>query len=159
MNPAAKARRANKKPVDSSTPEKNCFEMVTARAPYKKKSYHSKTVPREAAKTSFRCSVESPDHLWIAAAEVKWVSRSRHPVPAPAGTFTSAALDWNSYVGSAGAQTCTSSPKKAIRFSDSLCVELAHLLASAHLRYCSRYRHLAASTDICGDEMWRGGLL
>jgi len=46
-------------PVLSSTPEKNCFEMVTAKEPYKKKSYHSKIVPSDAAKISRRSSVRS----------------------------------------------------------------------------------------------------
>jgi hypothetical protein len=44
------------KPVVSSTPEKNCLEIVTAREPYKKKSYYSKIVPSDAAMISLRSS-------------------------------------------------------------------------------------------------------
>jgi len=44
-------------PVVSSTPEKNCLEMITAREPYRKKSYHSKIVPSDAAKISLRSTV------------------------------------------------------------------------------------------------------
>jgi hypothetical protein len=33
-------------PVVSFTPAKNCFEMTAAKEPYRKKSYHSNTVPR-----------------------------------------------------------------------------------------------------------------
>jgi len=43
------------KPVVGLTPEKNCRDSVAARAPYRKKSYHSKTVPRAAAKMMRRC--------------------------------------------------------------------------------------------------------
>src|ERR1700691_6404766 len=56
-NPTANAIRANMNPVASSMPEKNCFEIVAAREPYRKKSYHSKTVPSDAAKSSFGSTV------------------------------------------------------------------------------------------------------
>lgn len=75
INPAAKASRANTRPVVSLKPEKNCFEIVTAREPYRKKSYHSKMVPSDAAKISFRSSVERADRERLAAAGVRWVSR------------------------------------------------------------------------------------
>jgi len=44
--PAAHVRSANMNPVVSFTPAKNCFEMTAAKEPYRKKSYHSNTVPR-----------------------------------------------------------------------------------------------------------------
>ena len=54
--PAAKAIRAKMNAVVSLTPAKNCLLSTVAKAPYKKKSYHSKTVPRDDAKMIFRSS-------------------------------------------------------------------------------------------------------
>ncbi|MNM59475.1 hypothetical protein D3C81_707290 [compost metagenome] len=53
--PAAKASRAKIMPVVSLTPLKNCLAMIAASEPYRKKSYHSKTVPRLDAKMTFLC--------------------------------------------------------------------------------------------------------
>ena len=51
--PAANASRAKIMPVVSLTPLKNCLAMMAASEPYRKKSYHSKTVPRLEAKMTF----------------------------------------------------------------------------------------------------------
>ncbi len=51
--PAAKASRAKIMLVVSLKPLKNCLAMMAAREPYRKKSYHSKTVPRLDAKMTF----------------------------------------------------------------------------------------------------------
>jgi hypothetical protein len=48
-------------PVVSLTPAKNCFEMTAAKEPYRKKSYHSNTVPRLEAMITRRGDRAIPD--------------------------------------------------------------------------------------------------
>ena len=67
--PAAKASSAKMKAVVSLTPLKNCLAMIAASEPYRKKSYHSNTVPRDEARMT---------RLW------PWVS----PAGWPAVTLT-----------------------------------------------------------------------
>jgi hypothetical protein len=57
MNPAANANKANINPVVGSAFAKKCLAMYAASDPYKKKSYHSNTVPNEDAKRIFLCEL------------------------------------------------------------------------------------------------------
>src|SRR5215469_9740097 len=109
INPAAKARRANRKPVVSSTPEKNCFEMVTASEPYKKKSYHSKMVPSDAATISFRSSESNLGNELIAANETERVSIFRPSFHAAQGPQFYTGIPTAGYTG---AQRYSGSPKE-----------------------------------------------
>ena len=49
INPAANASKANISPVVGSAFAKNCLAITAANDPYKKKSYHSNTVPNDEA--------------------------------------------------------------------------------------------------------------
>jgi hypothetical protein len=57
MKPAANANKANINPVVGSAFAKNCLAITAASDPYKKKSYHSNTVPNDEAISIFRSSL------------------------------------------------------------------------------------------------------
>ena len=56
MNPAANANKAKMSPVVGSALAKNCLAITAANDPYKKKSYHSNTVPKDDAMSIFLSS-------------------------------------------------------------------------------------------------------
>ncbi len=69
------------KPVVSFTPEKNWAVMIAASEPYRKKSYHSMTVPTDEARMtmrSFRSTMCLPSPgVWVADVAMIRVSSRR----------------------------------------------------------------------------------